>query len=167
MESSVATRIAKLKVKELKKELKQHSLKINGKKSVLKRRLIEYVLAQSDTDESVRGIAGSASSAPEQPCKKQKFSLSAIKRKREAAKTLQQLTDEQRSVVKMATAPIPPVNAPSSSATCSAPKDIAGLESQRVVRVMAAAGSGKTFTIASTIRRLLEKGHKKIIYLVS
>eukprot|EP00945_MAST-04E_sp_MAST-4E-sp1_P002906 g2906.t1 len=166
MESSVATRIAKLKVKELKKELKQHSLKINGKKSVLKRRLIEYVLAQSDTDESVRGIAGSASSAPEQPCKKQKFSLSAIKRKREAAKTLQQLTDEQRSVVKMATAPIPPVNAPSSSATCSAPKDIAGLESQRVVRVMAAAGSGKTFTIASTIRRLLEKGHKKIIYLV-
>ena len=134
----------------------QHNLTISGKKSVLKKRLIEYRLAQSDTDKSMSGIS------PEQPCKKQKFSLPAIKRKREAAKTLQQLTEEQRSVVKMATAPMPPANGPSSTATCSAPQDIVRLESQRVVRVMAAAGSGKTLTITSTIRRLLEKGHKKL-----
>ena len=31
---------------------------------------------------------------------------------------------------------------------------------------MAAAGSGKTFTTTNTIRRLLDKGHEKIIYLV-
>eukprot|EP00944_MAST-04C_sp_MAST-4C-sp1_P006181 g6181.t1 len=83
-----------------------------------------------------------------------------INRNKKVAEMLQKLTPEQREIIKLGK---PPMGL--APATSSVNDDCFPFE-HRVVRVLAAAGSGKTTTILTLILKLVQLGHKHIVYCV-
>jgi hypothetical protein len=91
-----------------------------------------------------------------------------IQRNREAARLLQKLTREQKAVMSLVKPPMnlaPGMEGASSPKPASAASTDSRLE-HRVVRVMSAAGSGKTTVLLAIIRRLLQRGHRHVVYCV-
>ena len=86
-----------------------------------------------------------------------------IQRNREAAFLLKKLTPEQKAVLSLVR---PPMGLAPGMEGASQPMLTAGALEHRVVRVMSAAGSGKTTTLLATIRRLLQRGHRHVVYCV-
>ncbi len=114
-------------------------------------------------------------------------SKEAIQRRRAAALQLKTFTAEQKAILKLAKPPMGlapgmagsslPSPSPSSSSASSSPaasasaassssSTVAAAVEHRVVRIMAAAGAGKTTTLLMTLRKLLELGHRHVVYCV-
>ena len=91
-----------------------------------------------------------------------------IQRNREAALLLKKMTQEQKEILSLVRPPMglaPGMEGASQPLATSATSTDPLLQ-HRVVRVMSAAGSGKTTTLLATIRRLLQRGHSHVVYCV-